>query len=61
MRAPILALATLDFVTSGTDGHFKLSGLPARHYMLKACVNSATMTERAAALPDGSTLQMAIP
>jgi plastocyanin len=61
MRAIILVLATPYFVTSGTDGHFKLSGLPAGHYTLKAWVNSTTTMERAVDLQDGSTLHMDLP
>jgi plastocyanin len=59
MRA--IVLATPYFVTSGTDGHFKLSGLPAGHYTLKAWVNSTTTMERAVDLQDGSTLHMDLP
>jgi hypothetical protein len=61
MRAIILVLATPYFVTSATDGHFKLNGLPAGHYTLKAWVDSGTTLARAADLQNGSVLHLDLP
>jgi plastocyanin len=61
MRAIILILATPYFVTSGTDGNFKLSGLPAGRYTLKAWVDSSTTRERPVDLQNGSILHLDFP
>jgi plastocyanin len=61
MRALILVLPTPYFVTSDTDGRFKLDGLPAGHYTLKAWVDSNTTIERPIDLQEGSALQMNLP
>jgi len=61
MRAVILILQTPYFVTSDTDGHFKLDGLPAGHYTLKAWINSSTTLERAVDLQNGSVLHLDLP
>lgn len=42
MRALILILDTPHFVITGADGAFRLTGLPAGRYQLKAWVNSRT-------------------
>jgi len=55
MRGLILVLDTPYFVTTDTAGHFKLSGLPAGHYTLKAWINSKRTIEHSVELkPDGS-------
>jgi len=54
MRGLILVLDTPYFVTTDTAGHFKLSGLPAGHYTLKAWINSKCTIEHSVELkPDG--------
>lgn len=61
MRGIILVLDTPHFVMSGTDGNFKLSGLPAGSYKLKAWINSRTTLEKAVDLKSGSTLKTSFP
>ena len=58
MRALILVLDTPHFVITEPDGRFKLSGLPAGRYTLKAWVDSKTTLERAVELTDGETLRV---
>jgi plastocyanin len=62
MRALILVLATPHFVVTGPDGRFKLGGLPAGRYTLKAWVDSKTTREKSVELPAGdATLQVDFP
>src|SRR5213082_4019953 len=61
MRGLILVLDTPYFQTTGTDGKFRLSGLPAGHYTLKAWLNSKTTLERAVDLQDGVTVTVNFP
>lgn len=61
MRAVILVLDTPHFVITDTDGSFRLTGLPAGRYVLKAWVNSRTTLERPVDLADGATLQADLP
>jgi plastocyanin len=61
MRALILVLATPYFVMTDTDGHFRLAGLPAGRYTLKAWLDSRTTLERAVELKDDSALQVDFP
>jgi plastocyanin len=61
MRALILVLDTPYFVLSDTEGHFRLGGLPAGHYVLKAWLNSKTTLERPVDLASGSALQVDFP
>jgi plastocyanin len=61
MRALILVLATPHFTTTDENGRFRLKGLPAGHYTLKAWVDSRTTREHPVDLKPGSTLQVDFP
>jgi plastocyanin len=61
MRGLILVLNSPYFVMTDTDGHFRLSGLPAGHYTLKAWVDSRTTREKPVELKDGQTLHIDFP
>jgi plastocyanin len=61
MRGLILVLNTPYFVMTDTAGHFRLSGLPAGHYTLKAWIDSRTTREKPVELKDGQTLHVDFP
>jgi len=61
MRGLILVLGTPHFTTTDEQGHFRLSGLPAGHYTLKAWVDSRTTREHPVDLKSGSTLHVDFP
>lgn len=61
MRGIILVLDTSHFTVSDTDGRYRLAGLPAGRYTLKAWVDSKTTLERVVELKDGATLHMDFP
>lgn len=61
MRSLILVLDTPHFVMSDGEGHFRLSGLPAGRYTLKAWLTSTTTLERSVELASGSTLRVNLP
>ncbi len=61
MRGIILVLATPHFVVSGTDGSFKLAGLPAGSFKLKAWINSRKTLEQTVQLIEGSTTKVHFP
>jgi plastocyanin len=61
MRGLILVLNTPYYVMTDTDGHFRLSGLPAGHYTLKAWIDSRTTREKPVELKDGQTLHVDFP
>ncbi|PWT85158.1 MAG: hypothetical protein C5B58_03540 [Acidobacteria bacterium] len=61
MRGLILVLNTPYFVISDTDGHFRLSGLPAGRYTLKAWIDSRTTREKPVELKNGQTLHVDFP
>jgi plastocyanin len=61
MRGLILVLNTPYFVMSDTDGRFRLSGLPAGHYTLKAWIDSRTTREKPVDLKNGQTVHVDFP
>jgi len=61
MRGLILVLDTPHFAVSDAEGHYRLSGLPAGHYTLKAWIDSKTTLERPVELQDGATLNVDFP
>jgi plastocyanin len=61
MRGLILVLATPHFVVTDDSGHFRLNGLPAGHYLLKAWIDSHTTREHAVDLSASSTLHVDFP
>jgi plastocyanin len=61
MRGLILVLATPHFVTTDESGHFRLTGLPAGHYAIKAWVDSRTTREQPVDLKSGSTIHVDFP
>jgi plastocyanin len=61
MRGLILVLATPHFAVTDDSGHFKLTGLPAGHYTLKAWIDSRTIREHPIDLKSGSTAHVDFP
>ena len=61
MRGLLLVLDTPHFVVTDPNGHFRLSGLPAGHYTLKAWVDSRTTREHVVDLTSGSNLHVDFP
>ena len=61
MRGLILVLATPHFATTDESGRFRLTGLPAGHYTLKAWIDSRTTREHPVDLKSGSTLHVDFP
>jgi plastocyanin len=61
MRGLILVLATPHFAMTDDSGHFKLTGLPAGHYTLKAWIDSRTTREHPIDLKSGSTAHVDFP
>jgi plastocyanin len=61
MRGLILVLNTPYFVMTDTSGHFRISGLPAGHYTLKAWINSTTTREKPVELKNDQTLRVDFP
>lgn len=61
MRALILVLDTPHFALSDAEGRFRLNGLPAGRYKLKAWLSSRVTLERQVELAGGSTLSVNLP
>lgn len=61
MRGLILVLATPHFVVTDTNGRFRLTGLPAGRYVLKAWIDSKTVREQPVELVDGKTVSLDFP
>lgn len=61
MRGVILVLDTPHFTMTDATGNFRLTGLPAGRYTLKAWLDSKTTRERAVELTDGATLRVDFP
>ena len=61
MRGLILVLATPHLVVTDESGRFRLNGLPAGHYTLKAWIDSRTTREHIVDLNSGSTLHVDFP
>jgi len=61
MRGLILVLNTPHFVMTDTTGHFRLGGLPAGRYTLKAWIDSRTTREKPVELKSGETLHVDFP
>jgi plastocyanin len=61
MRGLILVLATPHFVMTDESGRFRLTGLPAGHYTLKAWIDSRTTREQPVDLKNGGTVHVDFP
>ena len=62
MRALILVLPTPHFVMTDTDGRFRLGGLPAGRYTVRAWIDSKTTTPpQTVELKSGGTVQIDFP
>jgi plastocyanin len=61
MRGLILVLDTPYFVKSDSDGNFRLTGLPAGKYTLKAWVSSQTTLAKEVTLKNGAPLRVDFP
>lgn len=61
MRGIILVLDTPHFVVTEATGDYRLSGLPAGRYLLKAWLNSTTTLEKPVELTDGAVVRIDFP
>jgi plastocyanin len=61
MRGLILVVSGPYFVLTDTAGNYRLEGLPAGHYVLKAWLDSRTTLERPVDLTDGAPLRADFP
>lgn len=61
MRALILVLNTPHFVLTDSNGRFRLSGVPAGRYTLKAWIDSRTILEHAVDTRAGALLKVNFP
>lgn len=61
MRGLVLVLDTPYFTVTDAQGKFRLTNLPAGHFVLKAWINSKTTRQRPVDLKSGATLQLHLP
>ena len=61
MRALILVLDTPHFVLTDEAGRYRLDGLPAGSYVLKAWLNSRVVREQPVVIPEAGVLQVDFP
>lgn len=61
MRGLILVLDSPHFVVTSPDGRYRLSGLPAGHYKLKAWIDSRTTREKEIDIAPGARLHVDLP
>lgn len=61
MRGTVLVLETPYFEKTDTKGRYRLQGLPAGKYLLKAWVDSSDVRERPVELKNGVTLHVDFP
>lgn len=61
MRGLILVLNTPYFAMTDTGGHFRLDGVPAGRYTLKAWLDSKTTREKPIELKNGQTVHVDFP
>ncbi len=61
MRGLILVVDTPHFVMTDTEGRYRLSGLPAGRYVLKAWLSTKTTLEHPVELKSGATLRVDLP
>ena len=61
MRGLILVVDSPYFVKTEPDGRFRLTGLPAGNFKLKAWVDSRTTLEKSVELKSGATLRVDLP
>jgi plastocyanin len=61
MRGLLLVVNTPYFATTDPDGHYRLSGVPAGHYTLKAWIDSNTTREHAVDVTKGGTVHVDFP
>ena len=61
MRGLILVLDSPYFTITDAVGHYRLTNLPAGHFVVKAWINSQTTRERPVDLKSGAVLLVDIP
>ena len=61
MRATILVLETPHFIRTDTNGAYRLTGLPAGRYTLKAWLDEKQIRERPVELGPDTTLRVDFP
>lgn len=61
MRGLILVLNTPHFAMTDPDGHYRLTGLPAGRFKLKAWIDSRTTREKDVDLANGAHLHVDLP